>query len=201
MTTIWKALIKIQWFIHSLPTKTDRRHRDRKAVKLLVKEIIELKSRFKVLEECKKALQKESKTSQGGITVSRMTVFRQSAANLCFVDSCVLINILEFAASFENVSLILQACQEWNEIINKNKLTSESIWHRIAHGQYNPHEFEELERINPWSTVVISLCGRQYLRLKQGLNGRCFKGKWVGQYKDCFGCSMADCCLTNSCFG
>ena len=40
----WKALIKIQRFIHSLPMKTDRRHRDCKAVKLLVKEIIELKS-------------------------------------------------------------------------------------------------------------------------------------------------------------
>ena len=76
---------------------------------------------------------------QGGITVSRMTVFRQSAANLCFADSCILINILEFAASFENVSLISQTCQEWNEIINKNKITSESIWHRIAHRQYRPH--------------------------------------------------------------
>ena len=40
----WKALIKIQQFIHSLPMKTDRHHRDRKAVKLLVKEFIELKS-------------------------------------------------------------------------------------------------------------------------------------------------------------
>ena len=40
----WKALIKIQQFICSLPMKTDRRQRDRKAVKLLVKEIIELKS-------------------------------------------------------------------------------------------------------------------------------------------------------------
>ena len=39
-----KALIKIQQFIDSLPMKTDRHHRDRKAVKLLVKEIIELKS-------------------------------------------------------------------------------------------------------------------------------------------------------------
>ena len=90
--------------------KTDRHQRDRKAVKLLVKEIIELKSRFKVLEECKKTLQKESETSQGGITVSRMRVFRQNAVDLCFADSCVLINILEFAASFENVSLILQTC-------------------------------------------------------------------------------------------
>ena len=57
----WKALIKIQRFIHSIPMKTDRRT----AVKLLVKEIIQLKSQFKVLEECKKALQKESETSQG----------------------------------------------------------------------------------------------------------------------------------------
>ena len=40
----WKALIKIQRFIHALPMKTDRHQRDRKAVKLLVKEIIELKS-------------------------------------------------------------------------------------------------------------------------------------------------------------
>ena len=101
----WKALIKIQRFLHSLPMKTDRHHRDRKAVKLLVKEIIELNSRFKVLEECKKGLRKESKTSQGGITVSRMRAFRQSAVDLCFADSCILINILEFAASFENVSL------------------------------------------------------------------------------------------------
>ena len=94
-----------------------------------------------MLEECKKTLQKVSETLQGGITVSRMTVFRQ----MCFADSCVLINILEFAASFENLSLILQTCQEWNEIINKNKVISESIWHRIARGQYSPHEFEELE--------------------------------------------------------
>ena len=35
----------------------------------------------------------------------------------------------------------------------------------------------------------------------QGLNGRCFKGTWVGQYKDYFGCSMADCCLTDIWFG
>jgi len=47
------------------------------------------------------------------------TVFRQSAANLCFVDSFLLIIILEFAVSFENVLLILQTCQEWNDIINK----------------------------------------------------------------------------------
>ena len=40
----WKALIKILQFIHSLPMKTDRCHRDHKAVKQLVKEIIELKS-------------------------------------------------------------------------------------------------------------------------------------------------------------
>ena len=150
----WKALIKIQRFIHSLPMKTDRCHRDRKAVKLLVKEIIELKSRFKVLEECKKAFQKESEASQEGITVSRMTVFRQSAADLCFVDWCILRNILEFAASFENVSLILQTCREWNEIINKNKLTSESIWHRIANGQYSPHEFKELE----WINLLVDRC-------------------------------------------
>ena len=87
-------MIKIQRFIHSLPMKTDRHHRDRKAVKLLVKKIIELKSQFNMLEECKKALGKESKTFQVGITVSRMTVFRQSAADLCFVDSCILRNIL-----------------------------------------------------------------------------------------------------------
>ncbi len=92
-----------------------------------------------------KGFTKESETLQGGITVSRMRVFRQSAVDLCFTDSCVLINILEFAASFENVSLISQTCQEWNENINKNMLTSESIWHKIAHGQYSPHEFEELE--------------------------------------------------------
>ena len=47
--------------------KTDRRQRDRKAVMLLVKEIIDLKSRFKVLEECKKALQKESKIKNDSI--------------------------------------------------------------------------------------------------------------------------------------
>ena len=125
--------------------KTNRGHSDRKAVKLLIKEIIELNSQFKVLEECKKGQQKENATLQGGITVSRMTVFRQSAADLCFAGLFLLLNILEFAASFENVSLISQICQEWNEIINKNKLTSESLWHRIVHGQYNPHEFEELE--------------------------------------------------------
>ena len=74
-----------------------------------------------------KGQQKESATLQGGITVSRMTVFRWSPANLCFADSFLLKNILKFAASFENVSLILQTCQEWNEIINKNRLTSESM--------------------------------------------------------------------------
>ena len=40
----WKSLIKIQQFIRSLPMKTDRHHRDCKAVKLLVKENIELNS-------------------------------------------------------------------------------------------------------------------------------------------------------------
>ena len=62
----WKALIKIQRFIRSLPMKTDRRHRDRKAVKLLVKEIIELKSRFKVLGECKKGFTKGERNIAGG---------------------------------------------------------------------------------------------------------------------------------------
>ena len=50
----WKAVIKIQQFICSLPRKTDRHHRDRKAVQLLVMEIIELNSQIKVLEECQK---------------------------------------------------------------------------------------------------------------------------------------------------
>ena len=49
----WKALIKIKQFIHSLPMKTDRHQRDHKAVLQLVKEIIELNSRFKVLEQYK----------------------------------------------------------------------------------------------------------------------------------------------------
>jgi hypothetical protein len=35
-----KACIKIQRFIHSLPMKTDRRHRDHNAVKLLVKKLL-----------------------------------------------------------------------------------------------------------------------------------------------------------------
>ena len=69
-----------------------------------------------------KGFTKGEQNIAGGITVSKMTVFRQSAADLCFVDSCILINILEFAASFENASLISQTCREWNEIINKNKL-------------------------------------------------------------------------------
>ncbi len=108
--------------------------------------------------------------------MSRMTVFRQSGVGLCFADSCVLINILEFTASFENVSLISQTCREWNEIINKNKLTSESIWHKIAHGQYSPHEFEELERINPlvdscsfptWKTILEIKAGSK-LKVSQG---------------------------------
>ena len=37
-----KAFIKIQQFIYSLSRNTDRHHRDFKAVKLLIKEIIEL---------------------------------------------------------------------------------------------------------------------------------------------------------------
>lgn len=178
----WKALIKIQRFIRSLPMITDRRQRDRKAVKLLVKEIIELKSRFKVLGECKKALQKESETLQGGITVSRMTVFRQ----MCFADSCVLINILEFAASFENVSSISKTCREWNEIINKNKLTSESIWHRIAHQQYSPHEFEELEQINPLVDRCYFPTWKTILEIKAGSKWKVFQGEVGGTIQRLF---------------
>ena len=67
----WKAFIKIQQFIHSLHRKTDRHHRDCKAVKLLVKDIIELNSGIKVLEEYQKGGLKESATLQGGITVDK----------------------------------------------------------------------------------------------------------------------------------
>ena len=46
----WKAVIKIQQFICFFPRKTERHHRDHKAVQLLVTEIIELNSQIKVLE-------------------------------------------------------------------------------------------------------------------------------------------------------
>ena len=65
----WKALIKIHCFFHSLPMKTDRRHRDCKAAKLLVKEIIELNSRFQVLEECKKGFTKGEQNIAGGASL------------------------------------------------------------------------------------------------------------------------------------
>ena len=61
----WKALIKIQRFIHSLPMKTDRHHRNRKAVKLLVKEIIELKSRFKCWRNAKRLYKRRAKHRRG----------------------------------------------------------------------------------------------------------------------------------------
>ena len=118
--------------------------------------------------------------------MSRMTVFRQSAADLCCADSCILINILEFAASFENVSLILQTCQEWNEIINKNKLTSESIWHRIAHGQYSPHEFEELERINPLVNRCYFPMWKTILEIKAGSKWKVFQGELGGTIQRLF---------------
>ena len=76
------------------------------------------------------------------------------------------------------------------KIINKNKLTSESIWHKIAHGQYGPHEFEELERINPLVDSCSFPTWKTLLEIKAGSKLKVFQGKWVGQYKDCFGCSM-----------
>ena len=67
----WKAVIKIPQFICSLPRKTDRHHRDRKSVQLLVMEIVELNSRIKVLEECQKVPLTEIATLQGDITVDK----------------------------------------------------------------------------------------------------------------------------------
>ena len=67
----WKAVIKIQRFIHSNPRKTDIHHRDRKVVQLLVAEIIELNSQIKVLEEYQKVPLTEIATSQGDITVDK----------------------------------------------------------------------------------------------------------------------------------
>ena len=61
----WKALMKIQQFIHSLPMKTDRHHRDCKAVKLLVKEIIELKSDSKCWGNAKRLYKRRAKHCRG----------------------------------------------------------------------------------------------------------------------------------------
>jgi hypothetical protein len=71
-------------------------------------------------------------------------VFRQSAD-----DSGPFMEILEFAAAVENVLPISLTCRKWNFILNKNPVTCERIWRRIAQKAYEAQEFEELERIYP----------------------------------------------------
>ena len=73
-----------------------------------------------------------------------MAVFRGSAD-----DPGLFLEILEFAASVENVLRISLTCRKWNFILNKNPVTCECIWHRIAQKEYDAQEFEELERIYP----------------------------------------------------
>jgi hypothetical protein len=71
-----------------------------------------------------------------------MVVFWQSAD-----DSGPFLGIFEFAAAVENVLPISLTCKRWNFILNKNPVTCECIWRRIAQKAYNAREFEELERI------------------------------------------------------
>jgi hypothetical protein len=73
-----------------------------------------------------------------------MAVFWQSAD-----DSGPFLGILEFAAAVENVLPISLTCRKWNFILNKNPVTCERIWRRIAQKAYDAREFEELERIYP----------------------------------------------------
>ena len=80
---------------------------------------------------------------------------------------------------FLNSQLHLKSCK-WNEIINKNKLTSESIWHRIAHGQYSPHEFEELERINLLVAPCYFPMWKTILEIKTVSKWKAFQGEVGG---------------------
>ncbi len=71
-------------------------------------------------------------------------VFRQSAD-----DSGPFMEILEFAAAVENVLPISLTCRKWNFFLNKNPVTCERMWRRIAQKACEAQEFEELERIYP----------------------------------------------------
>ena len=82
----WKAVIKIQRFIHSLPRKTDRHHRDCKTLQLFITEIIELNSQIKVLEECQKGRLIEITTSQEDITVNKLEEKRKVPITISFYE-------------------------------------------------------------------------------------------------------------------
>jgi len=93
-----------------------------------------------------------------------MAVFRQSAA-----DSGPFMEILEFAAAVENVLPISLTCRKWNFILNKNPVTCECIWRRIAQKAYDVREFEELEHICPefhFSAWKDLICIKEVSKMK-----------------------------------
>jgi len=101
-----------------------------------------------------------------------MAVFRQSAD-----DSGPFFEILEFTAAVENVLPISLTCRKWNFILNKNPVTCEHIWRRIAQKAYDAREFEELERIYPefyFSAWKDLICIKElpYLKVYHGKMGK-----------------------------
>ena len=101
-----------------------------------------------------------------------MAVFWQSAD-----DSGPFLGILEFAAAVENVLPISLTCRKWNFILNKNPVTCECIWRRIAQKAYDAREFEELERIYPefnFSAWKDLICIKElaYLKVYHGKMGK-----------------------------
>ena len=101
-----------------------------------------------------------------------MAVFRGSAD-----DPGLFLEILEFAASVENVLRISLICRKWNFILNKNPVTCECIWRRIAQKEYDAQEFEELERIYPefyfsaWKDLIC-IKERSILKVYRGKMGK-----------------------------
>ena len=113
-----------------------------------------------------------------------MAVFRQSAD-----DSGPFLEILEFAAAVENVLPISLTCRKWNFILNKNPVTCERIWRRIAQKAYDTQEFEELERIYPefnFSAWKDLICIKElaYLKVYHGKMGKMIQRLfWVFRYQ------------------
>lgn len=96
-------------------------------------------------------------------------VFRQSAD-----DSGPFMEILEFAAAAENVLPISLTCRKWNFILNKNPVTCERIWRRIAQKAYDAQEFEELECIYP---EFYFSAWKDLIRIKDVSPWKVYKGK------------------------
>ena len=113
-----------------------------------------------------------------------MAVFRGSAD-----DPGLFLEILEFAASVENVLRISLICRKWNFILNKNPVTCECLWRRIAQKEYDAQEFEELERIYPefyfsaWKDLIC-IKETSHWKLDRGKMGKMINRLfWVFRYQ------------------